>query len=101
LDLSGGKPLFSDRRRDGYVHADPANPAAVAKAMFKVSDLVGEFEKPRYVEFDATICAHARSQKVCCTNCLDSCPTGAISPAGDHVAVDPGICGGCGTCSAV
>ena len=102
LDLSGGQPLFSDGgRRDGYVHADPTNPAAVAKAMFKVSDLVGEFEKPRYVDFDADICAHARSQKVGCTNCLDACPTGAISPAGDHVAIDPGICGGCGTCGAV
>ena len=101
LDLSGGQPLFSDTRRDGYVRIDPTNPAAIAKAMFKVSDLVGEFEKPRYVTFDAGICAHARSQKVGCTNCLDSCPTGAISPAGDHVVVDPGICAGCGTCSAV
>ncbi|MCL4765228.1 MAG: 4Fe-4S dicluster domain-containing protein [Hyphomicrobiaceae bacterium] len=102
LDLSGGRPLFpGGGRRDGYVHADPADPAAVARAMFKASDLVGEFEKPRYVVFDAGLCAHARSQKVGCTNCLDGCPTGAISPAGDHVAVDPGICGGCGTCSAV
>ncbi len=101
LDLSGGQPLFSDGRRDGYVRADPANPAAVAKAMFKVSDFVGEFEKPRYVTMDTGICAHARSQKVGCTNCLDSCPTGAISPAGDHVVIDPGICAGCGTCSAV
>jgi ferredoxin len=102
LDLSGARPLFPDSaRRDGYVRADPANPAAVAKAMFKVSDLVGEFEKPLYVSFDAAICAHARSRKVGCTNCLDVCPTGAITPAGDHVAVDPAICGGCGHCSAV
>ena len=102
LDLSGGQPLFSDGgRRDGYVHADPSNPAAVARALFKVSDLVGEFEKPRYVELDAGICAHARSQKVGCTSCLDNCPTGAISPAGDHVAIDPGVCAGCGTCSSV
>ncbi len=102
LDLSGGKPLFPHGgRRDGYVHADPSNPAAVAKAMFKVSDLVGEFEKPRYVDVDTGICAHARSQKVGCTNCLDSCPTGAISPNGEHVIVDPGICDGCGHCTAV
>jgi ferredoxin len=102
LDLSGGRPLFPDSaRRDGYVRADPVNPGAVAKAMFKVSDLVGEFEKPLYVSFDAAICAHARSKKVGCTNCLDVCPTGAITPAGDHVAVAPAICGGCGHCSAV
>jgi ferredoxin len=102
LDLSGGRPLFPDgARRDGYVRADPGNPAAIAKAMFKVSDLIGEFEKPLYVSFDADICAHARSHKVGCTNCLDVCPTGAIAPAGDQVAVDPAICGGCGHCSAV
>jgi ferredoxin len=102
LDVSGGRPLIPDSaRRDGYVRADPGNPAAIAKAMFKVSDLVGEFEKPLYVSFDAAICAHARSRKVGCTNCLDVCPTGAITPAGDHVAVDPAVCGGCGHCSAV
>ena len=69
--------------------------------MFKVTDLVGEFEKPLYVSYDAGICAHARSQKVGCTNCLDNCPTGAIRPDGDHVAIDPAVCGGCGNCSAV
>ena len=67
--------------------------------MFGVSDLVGEFEKPRYVAYDAGICAHARSHKVGCTNCLEVCPTGAITPDGDHVAIDPAICGGCGNCA--
>ena len=102
LDMSGGTPLFADvQRRDGYVQADPNHPAAVARAMLKVTDLVGEFEKPLYVSYDAGICAHARSQKVGCTNCLDNCPTGAITPDGDHVAIDPAVCGGCGNCSAV
>ena len=102
FDMSGGTPLFADvQRRDGYLRADPAHPGAVARAMFKATDLVGEFEKPLYVSYDAGICAHARSQKVGCTNCLDNCPTGAIAPDGDHVAIDPAICGGCGNCSAV
>jgi ferredoxin len=102
LDMSGGRPLFADaRRRDGYVRADPRQPAAVARAMFEVTDLVGEFEKPLYVGYDAGICAHARSQKVGCRNCLDVCPTGAMTPDGDHVAIDHALCGGCGSCSAV
>lgn len=102
LDLSGGKPLFTaHERRDGYVKADPNNAAAVAKAMFEISDLVGEFEKPRYISYDASICAHSRSGKTGCTNCLDHCPVGAIRPDGDHVAIDAGICGGCGNCAAV
>jgi hypothetical protein len=45
--MSGGTPLFADaQRRDGFLHVDPSHPAAVARAMFKVTDLVGEFEKP-------------------------------------------------------
>jgi ferredoxin len=101
FDMSGGRPLFAEgRRRDGYVSVDPRHPAAVARAMFKVADLVGEFEKPLYVGYDPGICAHARSQKVGCTNCLDACPTGAIAPDGEHVAIDPTLCGGCGSCSA-
>jgi ferredoxin len=101
LDLSGGAPLFTDVRREGYLRADPDHPAAVARAMFHASDLVGEFEKPLYVAYDAAICAHARSARVGCTRCLTHCPTGAITPDGDGVAIDPAVCGGCGSCSAV
>jgi len=32
--------------------------------------------------------------------CLDLCPTAAVTPAGDHVAIDPFICAGCGQCAA-
>jgi ferredoxin len=102
FDMSGEAPLFADqKRRDGYLRADPRHPAAVARAMFKATDLVGEFEKPRYVSYDAGICAHARSHKVGCTKCLDHCPTGAIAEEGDKVAIDAALCGGCGSCSAL
>ncbi|MEM9355447.1 MAG: 4Fe-4S dicluster domain-containing protein [Pseudomonadota bacterium] len=102
LDLSGGAPMFPDTvTRDGYFRVDPSQPAAVAKAVFEISDMVGEFEKPLYVNYDADICAHGRSTKVGCQNCLDNCPTGAIVPNGDNIKIDPSICGGCGNCSAV
>jgi len=102
LDLSGESPLFSPgQRRDGYFRADPNQPGAVAQAMFEITDMVGEFEKPLYVRYNADICAHSRSGKVGCTNCLDVCPTGAIIPYGEHVAIDTAICGGCGQCNAV
>ena len=35
-----------------------------------------------------------------CRRCLDLCPTGAIAPNGDHVAIDAQICAGCGQCAA-
>jgi len=102
LDLSGRAPLFPHHeRRDGYLRADPADPVAVQKAIFAASDLVGEFEKPRYVSFRDELCAHSRSRVTGCTRCLDVCPAGAIQPDGDHVAIDPYLCGGCGSCNAV
>ncbi len=102
LDLAGGTPLFAaQERRDGYYRPDPDNPAAVQKALFELADMVGEFEKPRYVLYDPNICAHSRSRQTGCTRCLDVCPTSAITSAGDTVAIDPYVCGGCGMCASV
>jgi len=102
IDLTGGTPLFSaHEKRDGYLRPDPNDPAAVQRALFDAAELVGEFEKPVYVDFHAELCAHSRSRRTGCTRCLDICPTGAITPAGDHVVIDPYICGGCGNCGAV
>ena len=97
LDLTGGPTFFpAADLRDGYLRADPGNPAAMLQAVLKARDLTGSFEKPRYVAFDATLCAHSRSQRTGCTRCLDLCPTNAITPTGDHVAIDANICAGCG-----
>ena len=102
LDLSGGTPLFAaSDLREGYLRADPGDGAAVLRAIMKARDLVGTFDKPRYVNFTADLCAHSRSQRVGCTRCLDLCPTGAITPDGDHVAIDTHVCAGCGQCAAV
>ena len=77
LDLSGGSPLFpAADLRDGYLRADPNDPAAMLKAVLKARDLVGTFEKPRYITFDDDLCAHSRSRIVGCNRCLDLCPTG-------------------------
>ena len=102
LDLSGRRPLFPGaEKRDGYLRPDPRNPAAVQRALFDLTNLVGEFGKPRYVAFDASICAHSRNRKTGCTRCLDVCPASAIRPDGDAVAIDPFVCGGCGGCHSV
>lgn len=101
LDLSGGAPLFpAPDLRDGYLRADPGDPAAVLRAVLKARDLVGTFDKPRYITFTGDLCAHARSTIVGCRRCLDLCPAGAIAPAGNQVAIDPMVCAGCGQCAA-
>ena len=102
LDISKGTPLFNAyEKREGYLRADPANPTAVAAAVVSASQMVGTFEKPLYVKLEEATCAHSRASKSGCSNCLNICPTGAITPNGDHVSIDPMICAGCGGCSAV
>src|SRR6185437_7745409 len=52
LDLTGGAPLFTVADlRDGYLRADPGDPAAVLRAVLKARDLTGTFDKPRYITF--------------------------------------------------
>ena len=101
LDLSGGAPLFpAHDLRDGYLRADPGDAAGVLRAVMRAADLTGTFDKPRYIEFSEHLCAHSRSKIVGCRRCLDLCPTGAITPAGNHVAIDAYVCAGCGSCAA-
>ncbi|MGF1476372.1 MAG: 4Fe-4S dicluster domain-containing protein [Geminicoccaceae bacterium] len=102
VDLTGETPLVTaPAKRDGYLRADPDDPASVQRVLFEAIDLVGEFDKPRYVAFDRELCAHSRARKTGCTRCLDVCPAGAIRTDGDTVAIDPLVCAGCGNCAAV
>jgi ferredoxin len=68
--------------------------------VLRARDFVGSFDKPRYITFDAELCAHSRSRIVGCHRCLDLCPTSAIIPDGDHVSIDDRVCAGCGQCAA-
>lgn len=102
IDLTGGVPLVpAPQKREGYLRGDPRDPLAVARLAFTAAQLTGTFEKPLYVALDETLCAHSRAGQVGCSNCLDICPTGAITPDGDHVVIDPMICAGCGSCAAL
>ncbi len=102
IDLTGGTPFVAaPHKREGYLRADPRDAIAVERLAFEAVQLVGTFEKPLYLRLDETLCAHSRAEQVGCSNCLDICPTGAITPNGDHVAIDPMICAGCGACAAL
>src|SRR5437764_604476 len=78
LDVSGGAPMFpAHELRPGYLRADPRDRAAVERAIADAGGLVGTFDKPRFIDFNETLCAHSRSAITGCTRCLDLCPTGA------------------------
>ena len=100
LDLSP-EPLVRFRHLpQGYL-APGADPLEQALAAAKLQALVGEFEKPRFVAYNERICAHGRSGKIGCTNCIDTCSTGAISSAGQKIVVEAHVCAGCGGCATV
>lgn len=99
IDVTGGQPLFHETR-PGYFRADPRDPAALAKLVTVASQMAGTFDKPKYINFTADLCAHSRNTLTGCTRCLNLCPTGAITSNGDTVAIDPNICAGCGQCAA-
>ena len=102
LDLSGRTPLFSSAKtRDGYYRPDPNDPVLVQRTLFELVELVGTFDKPRYVEYERDLCVHSRSEKIGCTRCIDNCPNSAIVSDGDGVSIDNYVCGGCGQCSSL
>ncbi|WP_413720685.1 4Fe-4S dicluster domain-containing protein [Silicimonas sp. MF1-12-2] len=102
VDLRGEGPLFpADHKREGYVRADPGDPLAVRAVIAEAMQMQGVFEKPLYIRFEESLCAHSRASRPGCDRCLTVCPTGAITPNGDTVAIDPDICAGCGACAAV
>ncbi|WP_322894202.1 MULTISPECIES: 4Fe-4S dicluster domain-containing protein [unclassified Yoonia] len=99
IDLTGGQPLFHETR-PGYFSDDPRDPVALAKLVTAASQMVGTFDKPKYINFTPDLCAHSRNTLTGCARCLNLCPTGAITSFGDTVAIDPNICAGCGQCAA-
>ena len=84
----------------GYA-APGRDPLDQALAVIDLLAFDGEFEKPRYVAVNDRLCAHGRSQKAGCRQCIDVCSSEAIVSAGDKIALDPYLCQGCGTCTTV
>lgn len=100
LDLSPQALLNRVELPPGYVAAG-RDPLDQALAIIDLLAFDGEFEKPRYVAVNERLCAHSRSQKAGCSNCIEVCATEAIVSAGDSITLDPYLCQGCGTCTTV
>jgi ferredoxin len=100
LDLSREPLIRLHELPQGYL-APGDDPLEQALAARELAALVGEFEKPRFVQYREKICAHSRSGRQGCNACIEVCSTGAITPHGDHVKVEPHLCAGCGGCATV
>ena len=71
----------------------------LAKALSDLADLVGEFEKPRYVDYDPNICAHGMKGTTACRRCIDACPAEAIVSLAERVQIESNLCQGGGACA--
>lgn len=88
----------------GYLHAggDAVRQQAMARTL---TQLVGEFEKPKFFQYKDSLCAHGRNQTTGCSACIDICSTEAIrsrwQDGKGRVEVAPNLCMGCGACTTV
>ena len=98
LDLGSPALLQTELPPPGYF-APGDDPVALQAALDELPDLTGEFEKPQYFNYDASICAHGRSGITACTRCLQACPTDAITSIGEAIEVNPNLCQGAGSCA--
>lgn len=98
VDLSD--PPFIDRELPppGY-WSFATEPQDLDAAVIELEGMTGTFEKPRYFDYDAAICAHARSGQPGCRRCIDACPAEAIISIGDAIEVNPKLCQGGGACA--
>jgi ferredoxin len=100
LDLGAERAIRLAQPPQGYL-APGRDPLEQALAAGRLAQMVGEFDKPKFFAYNERICAHSRSAKAGCSNCIDTCSTGAISADGDRVKVEAQLCMGCGGCATV
>jgi ferredoxin len=100
LDLSEKPVLAMSQPPQGYF-APGKDLSSQFDAVMRMTQMVGEFEKPKFFSYKEKLCAHSRSEKSGCNACIDVCSTQAISAKGDKVQVNPNLCAGCGACTTV
>ena len=100
LDL-GEPPLLQQEIPPPGYYAPRGDAQALDNAIAELPEMRGEFEKPKYFNYNPEICAHGERGIKGCTRCLEVCPAWAIKSVGERVSVDPELCQGFGTCASV
>jgi len=108
LDLREAPAFTQHAPPQGYFHL-PAQTdlGAQLAALLKLRELVGEFDKPKFFQYKAKLCAHGRNEQLGCNACVDICSASAIESRLDsdtqrnQIEVNPYLCVGCGACTTV
>ncbi|WP_449370822.1 4Fe-4S dicluster domain-containing protein [Thiomonas sp.] len=127
LDLQPQPSIALHQPPQGY-YAPGNDPLALMRAVAELRDRKGRFEKPRFFQYEARLCAHSRNALLGCHACIDLCSAQAIrsrarlradqtppvaeadsihprpaqpEPFADRIEVDPHLCVGCGACATV
>jgi ferredoxin len=100
FDLSSTSVIARHQPPQGYFAAGHDKAAQLAAAL-QLTQMLGEFEKPKYFNYKEKLCAHSRNRKSGCNACIDVCSAKAIESNGDRIKVNPHLCAGCGACTTV
>ena len=101
LDLAESQAIAAQIPPPGYIYVVPSaqNHESFQEAGAQLSELIGNFEKPKFYAYNPDICVHGESGIIACTRCIDACPTDAISSLTDSIEVDSHLCQGGGSCA--
>jgi ferredoxin len=98
LDLRAEPAFTMHQPPQGYFHAG-RDATALHKAVLELRDAVGEFEKPKFFQYNQKVCAHSRNERIGCTACIDVCSARALSsdegPWGTRTRSSPGRATSC------
>lgn len=100
FDLSDAPVLTLHQPPQGYF-APGSDVQRQMTDSLRITQMVGEFSKPKFFLYKEKLCAHGRNGKVGCTACIDVCSAEAVSHNGDQIKVNPNLCVGCGACTTV
>lgn len=100
FDLNDRPLLTMHQPPQGYF-APGADVQRQMDDVLKLSQMVGEFSKPKFFVYKEKLCAHSRSGKIGCTSCIDVCSAEAVRHDGNLIKVNPNLCVGCGACTTV
>ena len=98
LDLSQSPCINLEMLPPGYFYVGQ-DEAKLMDAIAQLPELIGEFDKPRYVKVNSDICAHHRNGIDGCNRCLNFCPADAIASVDHKIEIDPYLCHGAGSCT--